>query len=171
MLRLSLSREEAVPVDVEIESLGPMTLAGLKVVGTRDELRQRVPEAWQELVDRLGELPARPAEDVFWGAFPESAHAGGGDYTYLVAIEVPAGAPLPPGLVSFAIPARRYARGSVIGDEAAVEAVYRGLFAAVSASEHRADPEAWSLERYDRRRQSIVPPYDRLDYDVLKPLA
>lgn len=160
-------------MDVSLVSQEPLKLVALKVVGRRSELSHRVPMAWIELLKRLGEIPHRVGEGVFYGAFPESDHLNDGAhgvYTYYVATEVSALGAVPEGFSELRISAQRCATTRVQGGPEAIDAAYMGLFRWLGEQGLQSDPEAWGLERYDQRLQKVTPPYERFDYEIFKPV-
>jgi predicted transcriptional regulator YdeE len=161
-------------MNVSVVSLGEIRLVGLKVVGRRSELSHRVPMAWLELVSRLESIPHVVDRDVFHGAFLEGDHLGAsadGVYTYWACTEVRGAETPPDGLLSLVLPARTYATAHVQGTAAAIDATYVALAQWLEAQGRRTDADAYGLERYDQRKQRVTPPYERFDYDILKPLS
>lgn len=75
------------------------------------------------------------------------------------------------GMHALVIPARRYATTTCIGDVDAIERAYAELARWITENGLHADRAGLGLERYDVRRQRPTPPYDRFDYDILRPLA
>lgn len=160
-------------MDVSIVSREPLKLVALKVVGRRSELSHRVPMAWIELVNRLGQIPHRVENGVFYGAFPESDHLNDGShgvYTYFVATEVSAPGAVSEGFSELTIPAQRCATTRVQGGPEAIDAAYMGLSRWLGEQGLKSDPNAWGLERYDERLQQVTPPYERFDYEIFTPV-
>jgi len=158
---------------VTVVSLDAMKLVGLKVVGRRSELSHRVPLAWTELLARLDDLPHRVAPNIFYGVSPESDYLGDGAdavYTYWVCTEVSRCDTVAPGLATLHVAPATYAMARVVGAAEAIEPTYRGLAAWLAGHGRLTDGAAYSLERYDARKQPVTPPYTTFDYEVLKPL-
>jgi predicted transcriptional regulator YdeE len=155
-------------MDVTLESLGELRLVGIPVSGSREELGERVPRAWTELLARLPGVPNRGDPHVYYGA---SAPVGEDRYTYWVSAPVTAAGQVAAGLTTLVIPARTYAVATVRGDAEQITAVYLALGRWIASSGRRPAPDALGLERFDDRRQPPAPPYARYDYDVLRPLA
>ncbi|XXF77026.1 GyrI-like domain-containing protein [Myxococcaceae bacterium GXIMD 01537] len=160
-------------MQVSVVSRKEMKFVGLKVEGPFSELGERVPQAWKALVERLPAIPHQVEPGVFHGVCPERNHLGDGDgvYTYWVGAQVSAFGELSGGLVALTVPARTYATARVDGGAEAVDATYLGLARWVSEQGRLTDADAYALERFDERRQKVTPPYERFDYDVLRPLA
>jgi predicted transcriptional regulator YdeE len=161
-------------MNVSIVSRGAIRLVGIKVVGRRSELSHRVPMAWLELVARQDAIPHVVDRDVFHGAFPESDHlraSADGVYTYWACTEVSGSDTPPEGLHALVLPARTYATARVQGTAEAIDTAYLGLARWLDEQGRRLHDEAHCLERYDQRRQKVTPPYERFDYDILKPLS
>ncbi|WP_141326213.1 GyrI-like domain-containing protein [Myxococcus sp. AB025B] len=160
-------------MNISIVSLGGLCLVGLKVVGRRSELSHRVPLAWLELVARLGSIPNAVNPDVLYGVFPESDHlkeSVDGVYTYSVCVQVRHLGSVPKGTDGRELPPREYAVATALGEASAIDAAYLGLAQWETAQERKTDVGADCLERYERRRQWVTPPYERFDYDILRPL-
>ncbi|MFP2963301.1 GyrI-like domain-containing protein [Myxococcus sp. 1LA] len=161
-------------MNVSIVSRGEIKLVGLKVVGRRSELSHRVPLAWLELVARVDGIPGVVDRNVFHGCVPGSDHEQPGEdpvYQYWVTTEVKDFGAVPEGLQSLTIPPHDYAVTPVQGTAEAIDAAYGHLASWLQTEAWRSDAAAYVLERYDQRRQSVTPPYERFDYDLLTPLA
>ncbi|GEN13163.1 Predicted transcriptional regulator YdeE, contains AraC-type DNA-binding domain [Myxococcus fulvus] len=160
-------------MNISIVSLGGLQLVGLKVVGRRSELSHRVPLAWLDLVARLDSIPNAVNPDVLYGVFPESDHLKervDGVYTYSVCVQVSRLGPVPEGMNARELPPREYALATARGDATAIGAAYMRLAQWEAEQERKTDGGADCLERYERRRQWVTPPYERFDYDILRPL-
>ncbi|MCP3062536.1 GyrI-like domain-containing protein [Myxococcus sp. K38C18041901] len=160
-------------MNISIVSLDGLQLVGLKVVGRRSELSHRVPLAWTELVARLDSVPNAVNPDVLYGVFPESDHlkeSVDGVYTYSVCVQVSHLGPVPEGMSARELPPREYAMATALGDASAIGAAYMGLAKWEEEQERKTDVGAECIERYERRRQWVLPPYERFDYDILRPL-
>ncbi len=160
-------------MNVREESRGALTLVGIPVMAPFQELGQRVPCAWRELLEQVKALPHRVDPEVFYGVFrdPEPSRDGAPTlYTYWVTTEVSALGTLPPGLRALSVPARRYAVVTCQGGPERIEASYLALAEWISSKGFRPGPESLGLERYDARRQRLTPPYESFDYDIYKPL-
>jgi hypothetical protein len=59
----------------------------------------------------------------------------------------------------------------VQGEPGAIDASYTRLYRWIADHALATDPDAWSLERYDQRRQKVTPPYLRFDYDIFTACA
>ncbi len=154
--------------------MGVMKLIGIRVAGSREHLAERVPEAWRELVNRLGEIEGVVDPGVFLGVVPEADHhklAGESTYTYLCCARVRSGRKPPKGMESLIVPAQRYAQVTVRGG--APEVTKATIELARYFAENAATPNkrAFGLERFEEKRQSVLAPYGRFDYDVLRPLS
>lgn len=154
--------------------LPALRLVGIRVFGRLEELPNRVPPAWRDLVARAPEVAGRLEPDIFYGAMPEAHHLDApsdGVYVYWVAARIAPNAPFPKGFGQLLIPAGRYAQATVQGGADRIDPTYVGLAGWITAHDHAPAPDRWALERYDSSRMSVVPPYERFDYDVLRPLA
>lgn len=161
-------------MNVSVVSREEIKLVGLKVVGRRSELSHRVPLAWTELIARLPSIPNIVNREVFHGVSPESDFLRGhsdGVHTYSVCVEVATLDSVPEGMSPWVLPPREYAMSRVQGDASAIDAAYLGLARWMAETGRKTDAQAYSLERYDVTRQRVTPPYERFDYDILKPLA
>jgi predicted transcriptional regulator YdeE len=154
--------------------MGVMKLVGIRVTGSREELAERAPKAWQELVRRIDEIEGVVDPGVFYGVVPEADHhrlAGEGTYTYLCCTRVRSGQRVPKGMESLIIPTQRYAQATVRGGAAEIPKTYLELARFFAESGSAPNKKAFGLERFEEKRQSVLPPYVRFDYDVLRPLA
>ncbi|WP_338866856.1 GyrI-like domain-containing protein [Myxococcus stipitatus] len=159
---------------VSVVSREEIKLVGLKVVGRRSELSHRVPLAWTELLARLPSIPNLVNQEVLHGVSPESDFLrdhSDGVYTYGVCVEVATLDSVPEGMLSWVLPPREYAMTRVQGSASAIDEAYLGLVRWMAETGRKTDAQAHSLERYDVTRQRVTPPYERFDYDILKPLA
>lgn len=160
-------------MSVRLIDLPEMCFATIEVRGAFHELGERVPAAWQRLVERLPEIPGGGDDGVFFGVFRQPG-SGPDDipntYEYHVATQVAADAALPDGLTRVTIPARTYAAATVRGGPEQIEATYLALARWLDENGHREAPDAYGLERYETARQSVIPPYSTFDYDILRPL-
>ena len=153
--------------------LGVMKLIGIRVTGSREDLEAKVPKAWRELSSRIGEIEGVVDPGVFLGVIPEADHqklAGESTYTYLCCARVRSGRTVPKGMESLIVPAQRYAQVTVRGG--AAEVTKAAIELARFFAENAAVPnkKAFGLERFEEKRQSVLAPYGRFDYDVLRPL-
>jgi predicted transcriptional regulator YdeE len=154
-------------------SRGDLTLVGIPVVAPFQELGQRVPSAWRELLNQVKDLPHRVDPELFYGVFrdPEPSREGQPAlYTYWVTTEVSAREALPPGLSALSVPARRYAVMTCQGGPERIQPAYLALAEWITAKGYRPRPESLGLELYDARRQRLTPPYEAFDFDIYKPL-
>jgi predicted transcriptional regulator YdeE len=154
--------------------LGVLKLVGIRVTGSREELAARVPQAWRELAGRVGEIEGVVDPDAFFGVVPEADHhklAGEGTYTYLCCVRVKSGGKPPKGMESLIVPAQHYAQATVQGREAEVTKAYLELARFFAEQNSPPNKKAFGLERFETKRQSVLAPAGRYDYDVLRPLA
>jgi len=153
--------------------MGVMKLVGIRVAGTREELSERVPKAWRELVKRLSEIENVVDPGTFLGVVPEADQhrlAGEGTYTYLCCTRVRSGKSVPKGMESLIVPAQRYAQVTVRGGAPELTKAYIALAHFFAESGSTPNKRAFGLERFEEKRQSVLQPYGRFDYDVLRPL-
>jgi predicted transcriptional regulator YdeE len=153
--------------------LGVLKLVGIRVTGSREDLVARVPKAWRELAGRVGEIEGVVDPDVFYGVVPEGDHhklAGEGTYTYLCCVRVKSGGKPPKGMESLIVPAQRYAQATVQGGAAEVTRAYLELARYFAENQSPPNKKAFGLERFETKRQSVLAPAGRYDYDVLRPL-
>jgi predicted transcriptional regulator YdeE len=153
--------------------LGVLKLVGIRVTGSREALAERVPKAWRELAARTGEIEGVVDPDVFFGVVPEADHhklAGEGTYTYLCCVRVKSGGKPPKGMESLIVPAQRYAQATVQGGPAEVTKAYLELARFFAEQQSPPNKKAFGLERFETKRQSVLAPASRFDYDVLRPL-
>jgi predicted transcriptional regulator YdeE len=154
--------------------LGVMKLIGIRVTGSREELAERVPKAWRELVSRLDEIEGVVDPGTFFGVVPEAEYhrlAGVGSCTYLCCARVRSGRTVPKGMESLIVPAQRYAQASVRGGAAEVTKAYIELARFLAESGSSLNKRANGLERFEEKRRSVLAPYGQFDYDILRPLA
>jgi predicted transcriptional regulator YdeE len=154
--------------------MGVLKLVGFRVVGTREELAARVPKVWRELASRVSEIDGVVDPDVFFGVVPEADHhklAGEGTYTYLCCVRVKSGGKPPKGMESLIVPAQRYAQATVQGGAADATRAYLELARFFAENGTPPNKKAFGLERFETKRQSVLAPAGRFDYDVLRPLA
>src|SRR5690606_30963055 len=126
------------------------------------------------LVERLGEIPGVVDGGVFYGIFRQPGSGAGGEaglYEYRVGTQVGPGSVPPDGMSRVTVPARTYAMATVRGSAEQIEATYLGVSRWREERGRQEAPDAYGLERYDAARQGVLPPYERFDYDVLRPLA
>jgi predicted transcriptional regulator YdeE len=154
-------------------SRGDLKLVGIPVVAPFQELGQRVPSAWRELLNQVKDLPHRVDPELFYGIFrdPEPPREGQPAlYTYWVTTEVSALESLPPALSALSVPARRYAVVTCQGGAEQLEQTYLALAEWLTAKGFHPRPKSLGLELYDTRRQRLTPPYKTFDFDIYKPL-
>ena len=105
---------------------------------------------------------------------PEADHhklAGENTYTYLCCARVRSGRSVPKGMESLIVPAQRYAQATVRGGAAEVTKAYIELARFFAENAATPNKKAFGLERFEEKRQSVLAPYGRFDYDVLRPLV
>ena len=154
--------------------MGVMKLIGIRSSGSREELAARVPKAWRELASRLGEIENVVDPGVFYGVVPEADHhklEGQGSYTYLCCARVRSGRSVPKGMESLIVPAQRYAQVTVRGGTTELTKATIELARFFAQNALTPNKKAFGLERFDQKRQSVLAPPGRYDYDVLRPLA
>jgi predicted transcriptional regulator YdeE len=154
--------------------IGVMKLIGIRVTGSREDLAARVPKAWRELASRLAEIENVVDPGDFLGVVPEADHhklAGESTYTYLCCVRVRSGRSVPKGMESLIVPAQRYAQATVRGGAAEIAKAYIELARFFADNATTPNKKAFGLERFEEKRQSVLAPYGRFDYDVLRPLA
>jgi predicted transcriptional regulator YdeE len=157
-----------------IVSLPELKLVAIKVVGRPSELSHRVPLAWLDLTNRLDQIPHKLDPALFYGVFPESDHLNdgvNGVHTYWVGTAVSAYDELPDGMGALTLPAQTNAVATVAGDRTEIQSTYLGLFRWLKEQNRPTQADGFGFELYDSARQSVVPPYERFDYDIYKPLA
>lgn len=157
-----------------LTQLPALRLIGIEITGDREGLGQRVPQAWRDIVARLDRIGPTTEDGILYAAFTPMPTAGREDgppaYAYFIGAPVATGAEAPEGMRVLEVPARRYAKTRVQGDASAIEQAYVRVYEWIERAPHDADPDARAIERYDRKRQDVLPPYSRFDYDVLVPL-
>ena len=154
--------------------MGVLRLVGIRVTGSREALAEKVPKAWRELTGRIGEIEGVVDPDLFLGVVPEADHhklAGEGTYTYLCCVRVKSGGKPPRGMESLIVPAQRYAQATVKGGAPDVTKAYLELARFFAEQQTPPNKKAFGLERFETKRQSVLAPAGRFDYDVLRPLA
>ncbi|MGY5884281.1 GyrI-like domain-containing protein [Modestobacter lacusdianchii] len=90
----------------ELTDLPAQRVVGVQVEAPFDELRHRVPMAWQALLGRAAELPGPGGT----GYVEASQHLGGGRYRETVGVLTGADTPVPAGMAAVVLPAGRWAR-------------------------------------------------------------
>jgi predicted transcriptional regulator YdeE len=167
---------------VSVVRLPEILVVASRVTGTVEALRQRVPAAWEALMARLPEVAHRVEPGVFFGLSSQGADPTGPEknqFTSWVGVEVRAFEQVPEGLECLRVPAGEYVTTRVQGGREAVDAAALALFrwqrqSGRPLSVDTQGPErniAYSLERYDSRRQRVMPPAAPFDHDAFKPLA
>lgn len=164
---------------VSVVKLPELVVVALKVTGTFERLQERVPSAWLALMARLPEIGHRMEAEVFHGVSLQTEESPGMEYTYWVGTQVSECPRVPSGMELLRVPAASHATTRVVGTHEAIAPAYLALFDWERTSGQRfgvhgmADGPgvAYSLERYDSRRQRVTPPYERFDYDIFKMLA
>lgn len=154
--------------------VGVLKLVGVRVTGSREELAERVPKAWRELVSHLAEIESVVDPGSFLGVVPEADYhrlAGEGTYTYLCCTRVRSGSRVPKGMESLIVPAQRYAQVSVRGGPAEITKAYIELARFFAENAATPNKKAFGLERFEEKRRSVLAPYGSFDYDILRPLA
>jgi predicted transcriptional regulator YdeE len=154
--------------------MGVMKLIGIRVTGSREDLAERVPKAWRELVSRIGEIEGVVDPGSYFGVVPEADHhklAGENTYTYLCCTRVRSGRSVPQGMESLIVPAQRYAQATVRGGTAEITKATIELARFFAENAATPNKKAFGLERFEEKRQSVLAPYGRFDYDVLRPLT
>jgi predicted transcriptional regulator YdeE len=154
--------------------LGVMKLIGIRVTGSREDLAANVPKAWRELASRLAEIENVVDPGSYFGVVPEADYhklAGESSYTYLCCARVRSGRTVPKGMESLIVPAQRYAQATVRGGGGEVTKAYIELARFFAENAAAPNKKAFGLERFEEKRQSVLAPYGRFDYDVLRPLV
>jgi predicted transcriptional regulator YdeE len=90
----------------EVTDLPELRVVGVQLEAPFDELRHRVPVAWQAVLGRAVELPDPGAT----GYVEASQHLGGGRYRETVGVLAGADTAVPVGMTAVVLPARRWAR-------------------------------------------------------------
>ncbi|WP_069130374.1 GyrI-like domain-containing protein [Rhodohalobacter halophilus] len=89
---------------MKVVTLPKITLIGIEVKAHWKELHQKMPEAWEKLFTRKGELSNRTTD-----TYTEiSANVMDEIYTQIVGAEVEPGRPVPAGMTSLQIPKQSY---------------------------------------------------------------
>ena len=154
--------------------LGVMKLVGIRVTGSREDLAERVPKAWRELVTHLAEIEGVVDPGTFLAVIPEADYhrlAGAGTYTYLCCARVRSGKRVPKGMESLIVPAQRYAQVTVRGGPAEITKAYLELARFFAETGSTPNKRANGLERFEEKRRSVLAPYGAFDYDILRPLS
>jgi len=161
-------------MSASLSRMGVMKLIGIRVTGSREHLTERIPKAWRELVSRLAEIENVVDPGTFFGVVPEADQhklEGEGSYTYLCCARVRSGRSVPKGMESLIVPAQRYAQVTVRGGAAELTKATIELARFFVENAVTPNKKAFGLERFEEKRQSVVAPYGRFDYDVLRPLV
>ena len=90
----------------ELTDLPELRVVGVRVEAPFDELRHRVPAAWQTLFSRAAELPAPDGT----GYVEASEHLGDGRYRETVGVLTGPETAVPAGMTAVVLPAARWAR-------------------------------------------------------------
>jgi predicted transcriptional regulator YdeE len=161
-------------MDVTITELPALRLVGYRCFGRLGELPDRVHPAWRGLAKEAPTVAGLLEPGIFYGVMPDADHLRpppDGVYIYWTAVRIAPNAPFPKGMGQLLVPAARYAVTRVRGTEARIPETYTALAEWLGANGEAPAPGGWALERYDERRQSVIPPYPTFDYDILRPLA
>lgn len=161
-------------MSASLARMGVMKLIGIRVTGSREHLTEQIPKAWRELVGRLGEIENVVDPGTFFGVVPEADQhklEGVGTYTYLCCARVRSGRSVPKGMESLIIPAQRYAQVTMRGGAAELTKATIELARLLVENAATPNKKAFGLERFEEKRQSVLAPYGRFDYDVLRPLV
>jgi AraC family transcriptional regulator len=102
-------------MSLEIKEVGQFTVVGVKCVGKSPaELGQM----WGEFIPRMGEIANRVGGH-FYGLIYTDESLPKGTFPYIAGVEVSAAASVPEGMVSYTVPALRYAvythKGPAVG--------------------------------------------------------
>lgn len=156
------------PEPFSVVELDALELVGTRVRGTFRVLEERVPSAWQKLVR------ARGREDgaVFYGVTAAVDGAGAEpEYDYWVTTTMDAFESVPASLKRVEVPPKFYALATVRGPASRIPETYVALERWMHEKALHGDKDGVTLERFDPKRQSVVPPYGEFDYDILKPIV
>lgn len=150
-------------MDARIVEHPAFRLVGLEL---EDGRLESIGALWGRFMARCHEI-AGDEPDVAYGAC--MGHPGG-DFRYLAAARVPEGAPVPPGMVAWDLPAQKYAvflhRGPYVDMSATFARIYeRGL-----AQNGLVAAEGIDLERYEYARCPI-PDGPDTEVDLYVPVA
>lgn len=160
-------------MDATITELPALRLVGYRCFGRLDELSDRVYPAWRGLAKEAPSLKGVIDPGIFYGVMPDADHLRpppDGVYVYWTCVRIAGNAPFPKGMGQLLIPAARYAMTPLRGPAEKITEAYEGLGRWITSNGDTPAPGAWALERYDEKRQSVVPPYHLFDYDILRPV-
>lgn len=148
-------------------TLPEMKLAGLPVAAPASVLETALPEIWKAFLARESELGEH--NGIRYGV---SLPQFDGVQIECVAVEVADLNKLPPGMIGFCVPARRYALMTHRGPMVHAQASRVTGTAAMEQLGMEADEEGIRLERYDGRYTPTLDDGARPDnaYDILVPL-
>lgn len=161
-------------MDVTITELPALRLVGYRCFGRLEELSDRVHPAWRGMAKEAASIKGLLDPGTFYGVMPDADHLRpppDGVYIYWTCVRIAGNAPFPKGMGQLLIPAARYATIALRGPAEKITEAYEGLSRWIPAHGETPAPGAWALERYDEKRQSVVPPYPFFDYDILRPVT
>lgn len=161
-------------MDLTITELPTLRLVGYRCFGRLGELSERVHPAWRGLAKEAPTVAGLLDPGVFYGVMPDADHLRpppDGVYIYWTCVRIASNAPFPKGMGQLLVPPSRYAVAPVQGGAERITERYIALAQWIEGASETPAPGAWALERYDERRQSVIPPYPTFDYDILRPLA
>jgi AraC family transcriptional regulator len=142
-----------VSLQPELYEQRPLRLVGMvtRCFGTdsdKSNFAQAQPALWDAFMPRIGELQ-RATTSMAYGVVRVPQH--GDELEYLAACEVPASAPVPPGMVVREVPAGRYARFAHQGPVARLDQTLNYVYSSWLLTSSMRRGGGCDLELYDQR--------------------
>lgn len=138
--------------------------------GTFQSLIVEMPKLWATFLQRQGEISHVVQPTVRYDISHENQAYK--MYTEYIAVEVEGFERIPPGMVGFTIPERKYARFTHTGPMEQVQNTYHRLFQWLNEQGLAVDEQVLRMERYDERFIPSVdaPVRSENAYDIFIPL-
>lgn len=134
-----------------IETLPAFRMCGMKR-NFNSETRNQIPDFWGEFVPRMHEVQKIVGTTTYGACTAENeAEQHGGGFTYIVAFEVEADAPVPTGMDAFDVPEQKYAKFTFDGHISGFPAFIDDVWCKAMPESGLTIKHGISFERYDDR--------------------
>lgn len=124
---------------------------GIRVTDQMENLGQRLPEAWQELQRRMGEIRGVTNPAVTYGISPPNYKGNPGPVDFYVCVEVSPLENLPHGMVHLTVERQTYAYCDYRGPMGRSFEAYDATYAWMKQNGHAYFDAAYYLEVYDQQ--------------------
>ncbi|WP_164669896.1 GyrI-like domain-containing protein [Virgibacillus doumboii] len=133
-----------------VKEIAEKKLAGFRVVAqSMEEFGQEIPKASLALVDRKNEIKQLVQPVKLIGAF-KAAETSEAEDGYWVCFEVNDFEDVPEDMVTFIVPAQKYAVLNFRGHASEIVGVYSHLHQWIEENDYKRSPVNWTLEIYSK---------------------